>query len=146
MSLTPVKKRCPVINTAQRNMKNMIDGKTYFFEQNEQGFDSMALTFSQDSGCLTYTLSGSTCEIPFGFHTCVKDKFPNYDMTCATSAMWLSPDTFFIKVYIIDTSIGSVQFEFVFGENDVTVFLKKIEETMFHEYSGHLYGKSNKIN
>ncbi len=143
LSLTPVKKRCPVINTAQHNMKDIIDGKTYYFEHNEQGFDSMKLTFSQGSGYLTYSLQGTTCEIPFGFETCEKGKFPNYNMTCATSAVWLAPDTFYIKVYIIDTSIGSVQFEFVFGENDVTVFLKKIEETMFHEYSGHLYGKCN---
>ncbi len=140
LSLTPVKKRCPVINTAQRNMNHIINGKTFYFEKNEQGFDSMKLTFSEESGSFTYSLSGIICEIPFRFDSCEKHKFPIYDMSCATSAMWLAPDTFLIKVYIIDTSIGSVQFEFVFGEDDVTVFLKKIEETMFNEYTGHLYG------
>ena len=35
---------------------------------------------------------------------------------------------------------SSSHFKLYFGENDLTVFMKKQEETLFGEYSGHLYG------
>lgn len=57
--------------------------------------------------------------------------------------MWLDEHTFYIRTHLLDTSVGSVYIQLYFGEGDVTVFMKKQEETLFGEYTGHLYGVSN---
>ena len=46
----------------------------------------------------------------------------------------------YIRVHLLDTSVGSIHIQAVFGESDVTIFLRKQEETLFGEFSGHLYG------
>ena len=61
-------------------------------------------------------------------------------MHYAASAEWLSENMLYIRVHLLDTSVGSIHIQAVFGESDVTVFLRKQEETLFGEFSGHLYG------
>lgn len=117
-----------------------INPKTYQLTDNHLGFSDISLSLSTRTGTLQYTLHGLPCTLQFGLDTCTTGRFPVYDMHCAASGIWLSPDTFYIRVHILDTSIGSIHIELVFGDNDVTVFLKKVEETLFTEYSGHLYG------
>ena len=46
----------------------------------------------------------------------------------------------YVRAHIIDAFVGSVHFEVVFGESDVTVFMKKQEESLFVEFQGHLFG------
>ena len=46
----------------------------------------------------------------------------------------------YIHVHLLDNSVGSYQIQGVFGVSDVTIFLRKQEETLFGEFSGHLYG------
>ena len=52
----------------------------------------------------------------------------------------LAKTRFYIRVHLLDTSVGSIHIQAVFGESDVTIFLRKQEETLFGEFSGHLYG------
>lgn len=102
----------------------------------------MTLTFSNNtSGTLTYTRDGQSGTISFGFGHLECGIFPFYNQRYAASAAWLSPDTLYIKAHIIDAYVGSVRMEFAFGEDDVTVFLKKHEESLFKEFKGHLYGR-----
>ena len=61
-------------------------------------------------------------------------------MHYAASAEWLSENMLYIRVHLLDTSVGSIHIQAVFGESDVTIFLRKQEETLFGEFSGHLYG------
>lgn len=61
-------------------------------------------------------------------------------MHYAASAEWLSENMLYIRIHLIDTSVGSIHIQAVFGESDITVFLRKQEETLFGEFSGHLYG------
>ena len=61
-------------------------------------------------------------------------------MHYAASAEWLSKNMLYIRVHLLDTSVGSIHIQAVFGESDITVFLRKQEETLFGEFSGHLYG------
>ena len=58
----------------------------------------------------------------------------------AASAEWLNESMLYIRIHLLDTSVGSIHIQAVFGESDVTVFLRKQEETLFGEFSGHLYG------
>lgn len=119
-----------------------INGVNFIIEDNPQKFTALSLTLSDKDGTLNYTRDGVSYSLPFGLDACLAGTFPEYNMVCATSAMWLSPDTFCLKSHLLDTCVGSVQFELIFGENDVTVFMKKIEETLFKEYAGHLYGRT----
>lgn len=108
--------------------------------QDHSGFTQLSLELSQESGVLHYTLNGSVCQLPFGLSQVIPCRFPGYDMFCASSGMWLDEHTFYIRTHLLDTSVGSVHFQLYFGENDVTVYMKKQEETLFKEYSGHIYG------
>lgn len=61
-------------------------------------------------------------------------------MHYAASAEWLNENMLYIRIHLLDTSVGSIHIQAVFGESDITVFLRKQEETLFGEFSGHLYG------
>ncbi len=61
-------------------------------------------------------------------------------MHYAASAAWLSENTLYIRVHLLDTCVGSIHIQAVFGESDVTIFFRKQEETLFGEFSGHFYG------
>ncbi len=129
----------PVSFLDPRTDGKRISGQTYQFPEGEP-FTSLTLDLGTDSGTLYYTLDGIHCRLPFGLSRVVPGTFPIYKMFCASSGMWLDEHTFYIRTHLLDTSVGSVHFQLYFGEEDVTVFLKKQEETLFGEYTGHLYG------
>lgn len=116
-----------------------IQGQVYRI-QNCGVFSRLSLELSPESGILHYTLNGFDYRLPFGLYQVTPSRFPGYNMFCASSGMWLDEHTFYIRTHLLDTSVGSVHFQLYFGENDVTVFMKKQEETLFNEYNGHLYG------
>lgn len=120
-----------------------ISGRSFSFPGTPGGFSQMSLTLEEDGGVLRYCLNGAGCELPFGGSRVVTGRFPGYDMSCASSGMWLDEKTFYIKTHILDTSVGSVHFQLCFGDRDVTVYLRKVEEGLFGEYTGHLYGVSD---
>lgn len=111
--------------------------------QSCSGFSQLSLELSPESGILHYSLNGSECQLPFGLYEVAPCRFPGYDMFCASSGMWLDEHTFYIRTHLLDTSVGSIHFQLYFGESDVTVFMKKQEETLFKEYSGHIYGTAD---
>ncbi|MBQ8638738.1 MAG: serine hydrolase [Lachnospiraceae bacterium] len=132
------------LDDAQRIASRYAGQQNRSFSIVSPGTDFEALTFSfssADSGCLTYVLHGQQCSLPFGIGTMKVGTFPLYQMKCAVSGTWLSDDCLYLKVHLLDTSVGSIHIQTYFGEDDVTVFMRKQEETLFHEYSGHLYGK-----
>lgn len=122
--------------------------KTYHFQSNKFGYQWMNVSFDakKQSGLLTYSRENIECQIPFAIENCQEAVFPAYNFRCATSGVWLDAHTLFIKSYLIDSAVGSVSFELFFGNAedgtaDITVFIKKVEETMLSEYNTHLYGK-----
>ncbi len=132
----------------QTNPVNFLDPRTdgrrisgqFFRIREKTAFADLSLELTEDSGILHYTLGKDACQLPFGLSRVVPSRFPIYDMFCASSGMWLDEHTLYIRTHLLDTSVGSIHFQLYFGEDDVTVFLKKQEETLFEEYSGHLYG------
>lgn len=118
-----------------------INGRVYTFMENAAGFTNMSLHLEEKQGKLAYFYQGNHCEIVFGLEECREGIFPVYELACVGSGAWIAPDTFYLKCHITDTSVGSVHMELVFGEDDITVFMKKVEETMLNEYNCHLYGR-----
>lgn len=115
---------------------------------NAMGFETLRLTFSSAyaknsgspaAGTLHFQLNQKEYSLSFGFGELITGSFPIYELFYGASAAWLSENTLYIKAHIIDSYVGSVHFQLVFGKEDVTVFLKKQEESLFQEFNGHLY-------
>lgn len=118
-----------------------VDQVRFSIVANEHDFSDLWLTFGKDEGTLSFTLREKEYQLVFGLGCIRTGIFPIYEQRYAASGVWLADDTFYLRFHIIDAYVGSVHFEFSFGEDDVTVFMRKQEESLFHEFQGHLYGK-----
>ena len=52
------------------------------------------------------------------------------------------PETFLIKVQIIDSAVGNIYISLNFKDDYITVMFRKIEESLFNEYNGVFSGKA----
>lgn len=134
----------PLEGALSSPLTDSLNEVTWLAAENQMGFSDMRITFSADDrsaaiGTLSFTLHGKQYALSFGMGYLTTGSFPAYDMHYAASAVWLTPNTLYIKAHIIDEYVGSVHFQLAFGENDLTVFLKKQEESLFQEFNGHLY-------
>ena len=143
----------PLANTTTPLDYQRFTVKEYILTENKHHFSKLSVefitnpetdSFSLAKGILHYTLDEQECELHFGFNHLELGIFPGYNMKYAASAKWISEDILYIHTHIIDEFLGSVRFELSFGEDDVTVFLKKVEESLFTEYNEHLYGVYSK--
>ncbi|WP_429149839.1 serine hydrolase domain-containing protein [Anaerotaenia torta] len=119
-----------------------LHARSYHLAENPAGFTGLSLEFAPDGteGVLLLTCRGEVLSLPFGFGRTVTGSFPIYSQRCASSGCWLSQDLLYIKSHIIDEAIGSVRFQLAFRENTVTVYMKKVEEHCFNEFTGYLHG------
>lgn len=119
-----------------------INGRSFLLEENPQGFSQCSLQFDpgSHSGTFCYTFQGQAYTLPFGTNALSAGILPVHDLFCGTSGTWIAADTFYLKCHIMDTTVGSISMEFIFGDEDVTIFMKKMEETYLNEFNGHLYG------
>ncbi|MCR5556658.1 MAG: beta-lactamase family protein [Butyrivibrio sp.] len=117
----------------------------YSLLENRSGFTSMTVNLSEDGySSLRFRVPDGDREkkydISFGIGKMCEGDFPIYGTHYTAGAIWLRENVLFIKVHLIGESVGSIRFELYFENGDVTVFMKKIEETYFKEFDGHLYG------
>lgn len=115
----------------------------YILEENQSGFTSFSLEISEEEarGTLKFTDAKGTHPIHFGLGKMVVEKFPIYNQRAATSGAFLNDNTLYIKSHIIDECIGCVHFQIVFNESNVTICMRKVEETYFNEFNGFLSGE-----
>ncbi len=120
-----------------------INGRNYVMDSNSQGFESFSVQFDRtvNSGILNFRHNSVDYQLPFGFGHTMTDSFPMYDQRYTASAAWLKDTTLYIKCHIIDTAIGSVHFHLNFMEDGLSVYMKKIEESLFGEFNGYLEGR-----
>lgn len=123
-----------------------INDKTFRVQTSNSGFESFTVHFNapsasekQGSGSLSFIYNHKPYAINFGIGNMQTGSFPIYNQNYAASGAWLSDGTLYIKAHIIDAYVGSVHFQLSFGENDLTVFMRKKEESLFQEFNGHLY-------
>lgn len=131
---------------AASEMVEKINGKTFRVQTSNSGFESFTVHFNappasekQSSGSLSFIYNSEPYVINFGMDNMQTGSFPIYNQNYAASGAWLSDGTLYIKAHIIDAYVGSVHFQLSFGENDLTVFMRKKEESLFQEFNGHLY-------
>ena len=125
--------------------KHIPDNTWYQVAPNPMGFERISISFNKNTdasyraGTLSFLLNGNEYSVSFGFNELICGIFPIYDMKYAASGLWVSENTLYIKAHIIDSYLGSVHFELVFEEEELTIFMKKQEESLFGEFNGHLY-------
>lgn len=136
-------KIAPVKGNLSSPLADRISGTTFHAAENPLGFSRLCLTLSGDSGILSFSLNGKEHSLPFGIGTLLTGAFPVYGFHCASGGAWLADHTFYLKVHLIDSVVGSVRFQFSFrdedGHTDLTLFMKKQEESLLNEFNGHLY-------
>ena len=134
---------CPAPDFADR-----INGETYKVEVGDSAFENFRLDFdneisddrtSQCVGRLSFVYKGKSYCVKFGIGSMQTGLFPIHDMNYCASGAWLSDGTFYIMAHIIDAYVGTVHFQLAFGKDDLTVFMRKKEESLFNEFQGHVY-------
>ena len=131
-------------------------GLSYKLADNRQEFTALRLNFSDegvsslrltrkkaigsDSAAYTTDSDVEKLDISFGIGKMCEGNFPIYNTPYTAGAIWLRENVLLIRVHLIGESVGSIRFELYFQDSEVTVFMRKIEETYFNEFDGHLYG------
>ncbi len=141
LHLKALSEKTPIL-TSENTCQTLINKKEYILEENTYDFKSIQLQIDErnQQGTLSYTYGSHNCQLPFGLSECLPGSFPVYDMYCCTSGGWTDENIFLISCQLLDTSVGTVHFELSFEEDNITVFMKKLEETLFQEYTQTLYG------
>lgn len=121
--------------------------QTYELLPNKQGFSKVQLDICPGNKQSTITfftddpaLKSGAFKLNFGLEHMEEGIFPKYDNPYTAGAVFLRENVLYIRFHLIGESVGSIRMELYFGNNDITIFMRKIEETYFKEFDGHLYG------
>ena len=126
-------------------LSEKISGK-HFLISNSDSFSSMQITFETKSGHtasvgrFAFEYQGCEYTITFGMGHPATGTLPLYAFYYAASGVWLTDNTLYVKVNIIDSCVGSIHFQFSFQGNQTVLFMRKQEESLLQEFTGHLVG------
>lgn len=135
------------IPAGQKNcgLSEKISGKRFLIK-NSDSFSSLQIDFCQISACekvsghITFEYQGKPYKIVFGMGYPETGTLPLYSFYYAASGVWLADDTLYVRINIIDSCVGSIHFQFSFQGNRMTLFMRKQEESLLEEFTGHLVG------
>ena len=114
---------------------------SYRLDSNKSGFDELSITLDEHgSSSISFKHGEATHSITFGIGSMYEGSFPIYNTPYTAGAMWSRDNVLYIKAHLIGECVGSVHFQLFFEQDEVTVFMRKIEETYFQEFEGHLQG------
>lgn len=120
-----------------------IEYGTYSYELNDNPLEYKSLKVSlSEEGISSLSLStdSETRTINFGIDSMKEGFFDKYNTTYTAGAVWLREKVLFIRVHLIGESVGSIRIQLYFGDGDIVLYMRKIEETYFQEFDGHFYG------
>ena len=132
----------PLESAATPENFSEINGRTYYVQTKSSDFQSFSARFSGDVGTLSFAYKNTTYDVPFGIGKMQTGIFPIHNLRYAASGAWLFDGTLLVKAHIIDAYVGCVQFQLSFRGDELTIFMTKKEESLFHEFQGHLYCRS----
>ncbi len=120
----------------------------YRLDENRQHFSHMKVVLSPKENCsLIFSVDDNNnsdntniIKIDFGIGKMAEGNFPIYNNRYTAGAIWLRENVLYIRAHLIGECVGSVRFELYLEEKEITVFMRKIEETYFNEFDGHLHG------
>ena len=94
-----------------------IGGKRFQLDENASRLRSVTVGFGGGYGTLQYETAEGPGEIRFGFGTNIRQMFPDPRLECLASGAWVDPETLFIRVYITDDNLGSLDMILHFGND-----------------------------
>lgn len=97
------------------------------------------INFKSDSagGELELYRDDTKYSIYFAYNNILENTLPLYNMKCYSVCTRPDSNSLYIKLYVIDTSVGSVHIEIYFENNGITMYMKKTEESLLSEFNGH---------
>ncbi|MCM1468142.1 MAG: beta-lactamase family protein [Alistipes sp.] len=117
-----------------------INGVRYEMDANPMGFVWVSLSFKKYDGTFDYETDKGVFSLPFSIQSNQVVQFPYYHYKACVSGAFRDSNTFLIKAHIVDECVGNLFIQLVFKGNDVTVMMRKFEETMFNEFDGFMCG------
>jgi hypothetical protein len=105
-----------------------------------QGFTGLSLSFDSREGSLTLSGPGKTYTISFSFTEPAVSILNGYEQRIAVKALWADSKTLYLPVSVVGEYVGSIHILLSLWEDGVTIWMKKVEESLFHEFSGFLTG------
>ncbi len=115
--------------------------KIYEFTDNKPGLKAMRIVANSDSGSINLEFSDGIQSIGFGFGELRFGGFVKYNCPYAASAGWCGENILIIKANLIGECAGKIFIELSFSGSEVTVFMRKTEETLFNEFNGFAQSK-----
>ncbi|MGL5435723.1 MAG: serine hydrolase domain-containing protein [Lachnospiraceae bacterium] len=116
---------------------------TYQLRPNKGGFTNLAVTVNTDGGILSLKHPDAVYEIPFGWNTVLHHSvIAKYNQPIASSGQWLDRHSLLVSTQIAGECVGSLTFMMCFASDGVTLWMKKIEESLFHEFCDFAEGVS----
>ena len=113
----------------------------FILDDNKKGFKWISLSVESGEGILHYETTEGTFVLPFGIGYNKTIEFPKYHYKAAVSGAFRDDNTFLIKSNIVDECIGNIFIQLVFKGDEITVLMRKFEETMFNEFDGFISGR-----
>ncbi len=119
-----------------------VNGRTFQVQTKDSDFRHFSVSITDNEGILSFMHQQMTYKLAFEIGRMQTGSFPIYNLRYAASGAWLFDGTLLIRAHIIDTYVGCVQFQLSFhGDDELTIFMTKKEESLFHEFQGHLHCK-----
>lgn len=113
---------------------------SYRLLDNEKGFQTLTLSFNQSEGLLNLSSAVSSFSFPFSFKEFKVSTLQEYEERIAVKAVWANSHTLYLPIQIIGESVGSIHIMLSLSEKNITVFMKKVEESLFSEFQGFFEG------
>lgn len=117
-----------------------INNTKYVMDNNQNGFKWISLSIHGSKGTFEYETEKGIFSLSFGIGYNEITQYPFYDFKAAVSGAFRRDDTFLIKAHLVDECVGNVFIQLVFRNDDVTLMMRKFEETMFNEFDGFISG------
>ncbi len=122
-------------------IKGLGKSLVYSLDENKSGFDTLYIELNDDDTCfLKLGHKDELYTIGFKLGSMYNGSFPIYGTPYTAGAMFSRDNVLYIRAHLIGECVGSVRFQIFFEEREVTVYMRKIEETYFGEFDGHLHG------
>jgi len=126
-----------------------VDGVTYKLDENPMGMKDFTLRFTEDGGSVLYRTDRGDKVFHFGRGEYRDTELPeikyfgkrisvpaNHGYRCLNTGVWVSPDTFLLRTFVIDAYFGNMSAVFTFGEGEVKLAISKTAEWFLDEYVG----------
>ncbi len=119
--------------------------KSFTLRANDYGYESLTLSSGKEGGSLCLSTGSQTLCFAFAFDGVKEFSLPLYQDRAFGSALWLDEETLYIRVRVIDRRVGNLHLQVHLSKDGcVTLFMRKVEETLYREFTGHYFGVPSK--